>query len=288
MVFGADGNFEGRNYIHAGELIDQELDEPTARLVQEEAHLHDIDVTKRAIISDAQTLRDGIISVQEKQLRIMQASRLSRWLLTRRMVPKIDFGFSEDNPTAMDNGKMTVSTMPLMMEEQITAAGVIRKGWVFQLQCRVPDSVAWYGPEDPAEEDEPPVHLWGNYSASPISIYKEETNELTGSRIFEQWFKVEPNARIISCIQLARKRQELYGDVEQEQTPEEDQIATVRFDPTTDNLFVEFRTLTNEAARRNEARDHRNSLRRKERYEPDQPTGLHLLGLLRGAIRELS
>ena len=261
--------------------FEQLVDERAMALVQQEVQEQDAASTERAIINSAEVLRDKIIDVQAKHLRRHQATRLGRWLMTRRSIPEIRFGFAEDDGFGWDAGDMTVATAPLMKTEENTVDGKVAYGWVFELESPIPEAMGWSGKE-------PPIHAWGRYGRSSIDIYRVAEDEATGLQSKEKWFTINPDTDHISCWKLAEQRRDFFNALDDEPIPEEDHRVVPHIDEESGQVTLEFRTLSRESEERERQRSQRYSERLREQYAPDLETGLQLLGLIRGSTNELS
>lgn len=268
---------EGLRTAHFEQLVD----ERAIALVQKEAQEQDAVSTERAIIDSAKLIRERIIEVQAKNLRVQQATRLGRWLMTRRSIPEIRFGFGEDNGFGWDAGDMTVATAPLMATEEETVDGKVSYGWVFELESPIPEVMAWSGHKDP------PIHAWGRYGRSSIEILRVAEDQTTGLQTREKWFTINPDTDHISCWKLAEQRRDFFDALDTEPIPEEDQRVAVHFGED-GKVELEFRELSRESEERERRRSQRFSERLREQYRPDLETGLQLLGIIRGSINELS
>lgn len=270
---------EGLRAAHFEQLVDEQAMAFTQQEVREQGATS----TERAIIDEAKVLRDRIIDVQAKHLRRHAAMKLGRWLMSRRTIPEIRFGFAEDHSFGWDTGDMTVTTAPLLAAEEETADGKVSYGWVFELESPIPEVMAWCG-----GHKDPPIHAWGRYDRSSIDIYRVAEDQNTHLQSKEKWFNIDPDANDISCWKLAEQRGDLFDTLDHEPIPEEDRRIVRYFDKENGQVELEFRTLSRESEEREQQRLRRFSERLREHYAPDPETSLQLLGIIRGSLRELA
>lgn len=268
---------EGLRAAHFEQLVNERAKD----LAQRETQEQDVASTERAIINSARVLRDKIIDVQAKHLKRHQATWLGRWLMTRRSIPEIRFGFAQDDGFGWDAGDMTVATAPLMKTEDDTVDGKVAYGWVFELESPVPEAMAWSGKE-------PPIHAWGSYGRSSIEIYRVAEDEATGLQSKDKWFTVNPDTDHIHCWKLAEQRRGFFNAPYNEPNLEEDQRVIPHFAQDSGQVAIGFGTSSQEAEEPERQRSQRFSERSRELYAPDLETGLQLLGIIRGSTNELS
>lgn len=273
------GQLEPLRAAHFERLIDTKA----IALIEQELREQDEASIEATILDAADVLRSRIIDAQSRHLRIRQATRLGKWLMTRRTLPEIRFGI--DSEDGWDDGDLTVATAPLLATTEDTVDGKVKVGWVFKLESPMPGAMVSYG------RKEPPVHAYAHYDNSTVSIFRVAEDVDTGAQAKEQWFTVDPTTGDISCWKLAQERNDLYvaQEIEEmESIPEDEQRTIFDFDDDSGELLgFEFRELSPEAEAREQKRQQRHLERLKEQYAPDLETGLLLLGIIRGATQEL-
>lgn len=246
--------------------FERQISERTLQLSRQEAEEQEAASNERQILDSTVNLRNRLIELRDRHIRIRQATKIGAWLRTRRSIPDVRFPVrtGEHIRTEYDLG---VSTYPLLATEEHTVEGKIIYGWVFSIDNNQSRTIGL---------DRAPVH-----------ISRAARDESTGLETSELWFTVNPSRKEIACHKLAKKRQELFP-VELELGPDEDQSWSVSFDDGMEVPKIVVRNLDSEARERNRQRESAYQAQLKEQLQPDLDTGLELLGIIRGAMAELS